>query len=129
MIRLAAGPATALALLLTAVHPAGATLADDPLPVLVAVEAPAVSGTPRAGQVLRAYPGRWEPRRQETRYRWLRDGEPVRGARERRHRLTALDVGARLSVRVRVRAPGHGWTTTVSTATPGSTTPPRCDAG
>ena len=116
MIRLTAGLATVLALLLTG-HPAAAAIADDGLPALVAVEAPEVSGTPRAGQVLRAFPGRWQPRREETRYRWLRDGEPVRGARERRHRLTALDVGARMSVQVRVRAPGHAWTTAESART------------
>ncbi|CAB4913758.1 unannotated protein [freshwater metagenome] len=118
MIRLTAGLATAFALLLAGIAPAGGALADDPLPALVAVEAPEVSGTPRAGQVLRAFPGRWQPQREETRYRWLRDGEPIRGARERRHRLTALDVGARMSVQVRVRAPGHAWTTAVSSATP-----------
>lgn len=117
VIRLTAALATVLALLLTG-HPAGAAIADDPLPALVVVEAPEVSGVPRAGQVLRAFPGRWQPRREETRYRWLRDGEPVRGARERRHRLTALDVGARMSVQVRVRAPGHAWTTAASARTP-----------
>lgn len=79
------------------------------LPPLVQTERPEIEGTPREGQVLRAFPGRWEPTREETRYRWLRDGEPIRGARERRYRLTALDVGTRVSVLVRVRAAGYSW--------------------
>lgn len=87
------------------------------LPALVNTEPPAVEGRARQGRVLRATPGRWTPRRAETSYRWLRDGEPVRGARERRYRPGALDVGARLSVEVRVRAEGHAWTTAVSAPT------------
>ncbi|QBX54374.1 DUF3152 domain-containing protein [Nocardioides seonyuensis] len=79
-------------------------------PPLVMTQAPAVEGAARQGKVLRAHPGRWTPTREETRYRWLRDGEPVRGARERRYRLGPLDVGARLRVEVRVRAEGHVWT-------------------
>ena len=76
-----------------------------------------MEGTARQGRTLRAFPGRWTPQREETRYRWLRDGEPIRGANERRYRLTALDVGARISVRVRVRAAGHAWTTADSART------------
>ena len=100
-----------LAVLLTLL--AAPTAAESPradLLPLVQTERPDVTGTPRLGVVLRAFPGRWTPTREETRYRWLRDGEPIRGARERRYRLTALDVGTRVSVLVRVRAPGHAWT-------------------
>ena len=111
----------ALALLAGAGVPGAASSAavagSDSEPGLIATEAPAVEGTPRQGRVLRAFPGRWTPEREETRYWWLRDGEPIRGARERRYRLTALDVGARVSVRVRVRATGHAWTTADSART------------
>jgi hypothetical protein len=113
----------ALALLLSlpaavvaaAAHPASAEPAL--VRVLVNTEAPSVDGRARQGRVLRAHPGRWTPQRTETRYRWLRDGEPVRGARERRYRLGALDVGARISVEIRVRAEGHAWSTAVSAPT------------
>jgi hypothetical protein len=113
----------ALALLLSlpaavvaaAAHPASAEPAL--VRVLVNTEAPSVDGRARQGRVLRAHPGRWTPQRTETRYRWLRDGVPVRGARERRYRLGALDVGARISVQVRVRAEDHAWSTAVSAPT------------
>jgi Protein of unknown function (DUF3152) len=87
------------------------------LPPLTNTEAPSISGTPREGQVLRAHPGRWTPQRTETRYRWLRDGEPIDRARERSYRLTALDVLTEISVEVRVRTDGYAWTTAVSSPT------------
>lgn len=106
------------ALLLTLLPAAPVVAAPEPGdPHLTNTEIPAVDGRARQGEVLRADPGSWTPRRDETTYRWLRDGEPVRGARERHYRLAALDVGARMSVEVRVRAPGHSWTTAVSART------------
>jgi hypothetical protein len=39
--------------------------------------------------------------------RWLRDGEPIRGATSRTYRLTHLDVGRRISVRVLAEKPGY----------------------
>ncbi len=87
-------------------------------PSLVNTTAPAVVGTPREGQVLRAEPGRWTPRRSETRYRWLRDGAGIPGASQRRYRLTALDVRTRISVEVSARADDHGWTRAASAPTP-----------
>lgn len=84
---------------------------------LVNTDPPAVEGSARQGHVLRAYPGRWAPRREETRFRWLRDGDPIPGARERRYRPTALDVGHRLRVLVKVRAEGFDWGVAKSSAT------------
>ena len=107
----------ALLLTLLPVAPVAAVPAPATLPGLTNTELPSVEGRARQGDVLRADPGTWTPRRDETTYRWLRDGEPVRGARERRYRLGALDVGARLSVEVRARAEGHAWTTAVSART------------
>ncbi|QIK74068.1 DUF3152 domain-containing protein [Nocardioides piscis] len=104
-----------LALLLVLV-PAPARASSD-LPPLTNTVAPAVDGTPREGRFLRAHPGRWTPQRTETRYRWLRDGEPIPHAADRRHRLTALDVGARITVEVRARSAGHRWTSAVSRPT------------
>ena len=103
-------------LLVLVAAPAHATAAAD-LPPLTNTQAPSVRGTAREGQVLRAHPGRWTPRRTETRYRWLRDGEPIARAKDRAYRLTALDVATRISVEVHVRAEGHSWTTVVSEPT------------
>lgn len=104
-----------LALLLVLVgSPAGATAE---LPPLTNTEAPAISGTPKEGEVLRGHPGRWTPQRSETRYRWLRDGDPIAHARDRSYRLTALDVMATITLEVRVRADGHAWTVAVSEPT------------
>lgn len=104
-----------LALLVTLVAvPAGAAVE---LPPLTNTAAPAISGTAKEGQLLRANPGRWTPRRTETRYRWLRDGEPIARATDRTYRLTALDVTTRVSVEVRARADGYAWTSAVSEPT------------
>jgi hypothetical protein len=104
-----------LALLLVLVGPPATAVVD--LPPLTNTEAPSISGTAKEGDVLRAHPGRWTPQRTETRYRWLRDGEPIDRARERSYRLTALDVGTRVSVEVRVRAEGYQATSAVSSRT------------
>ena len=104
-----------LALLLVLVG--APALAGSELSPLTNTTLPAISGTPRQGQVLRADPGRWSPQRTETRYRWLRDGEPIRRAHERTYRLTALDVATRLTVEGRVRADGFAWTAAVSEPT------------
>jgi hypothetical protein len=108
--------ALVLALLLVLVAaPARATVE---LPPLTNTEAPSIRGTPREGQVLRAHPGRWMPQRAETRYRWLRDGEPIARTNDRTYRLTALDVATRITVEVHVRAEAYAWTTAVSEPTP-----------
>jgi len=104
----------AVVVLLFASPPA---LADADLPSLTNTVAPAISGTATDGQVVRATPGRWTPQRTETRYRWLRDGEPILGARDRTYRLSAPDVGSRVSVEVRVRAEGYAWTVALSEPT------------
>ena len=105
-------------LLLLPTHVTGATGATGATaPPLVNTERPSVAGQPREGATLRAHPGRWSPQRTETRYRWLRDGAPIPRARSRGYRLTALDVGTRVRVEVRVRASGHAWTTAGSRPT------------
>jgi hypothetical protein len=107
--------ALVLALLLVLVG--APALAGTELPPLTNRSAPSISGTPKEGEVLRAHPGRWTPQRTETRYRWLRDGEPIARANDRSYRLTALDVATRISVEVRVRAEGYAWTIAVSEPT------------
>lgn len=104
----------AVVVLLLVASPAAA---DVELPPLANTEAPSIAGTAKEGQLLRAYPGRWSPQRSETRYRWLRDGEPIPRTNDRSYRLTALDVGTRIGVEVSARADGHAWTTVASTST------------
>jgi hypothetical protein len=107
--------ALVLALLLVLV--AAPATAEAELPALAATVAPSIAGAATEGQVLRAHPGRWTPQRAETRYRWLRDGEPIARATDRAYRLTALDVATRITVEVRVRADGYAWTSAVSEPT------------
>jgi hypothetical protein len=109
--------ALVIALLLVLVGAPAPATAHAELPPLTSTEAPSISGTPREGRLLRAHPGRWTPQRAETRYRWLRDGEPIAHATERSYRLTALDVANRIAVEVRVRAGGYAWTSAVSEPT------------
>ena len=67
---------------------------------VVNVTPPQVTGTPMFDRVLRAGPGVWDPADVSVVYRWLRDGTPIAGARERSYRLRLGDVGHRMSVRV-----------------------------
>lgn len=67
----------------------------------VNVEPPRVSGSPRAGRVLRADTGTWADGEGVTyAHQWLRNGEPVPGATGETYRVTGADRGARLSVEV-----------------------------
>lgn len=83
-----------------------ATTAD---PVLVNEERPQVTGVLRFGRTLRADHGRWSRRPDDFRFRWLRDGEPIRGASGPAYRIRPEDVGTRL--RVRVTAVREGYRT------------------
>lgn len=81
---------------------------------------PKVRGTQRFTHVLTATPGRWRVRSDqptEFRYRWLRDGDPVAGARESTYRIQPGDVGHHLRVEVSAKAPGHERTTARSVRT------------
>ena len=74
---------------------------------LVVEQRPSVSGTKRFTHLLTADPGEWSPNRRAFTYRWLRDGERIRGADERRYRLAPEDVGHRLRVRVSTSKDGY----------------------
>lgn len=65
------------------------------------IRAPRVLGEPEVGGTLRATRGRWQGDPTTFSYVWLRDGEPIPGARSRRLRLGVDRLGARISVRVR----------------------------
>ena len=89
-----------------------ATAVSEPTPRVrraefEALTRPSVSGTRRYTRVLTADPGEWSPARHRTSVRWLRDGEAIRGAKHRRYRLQAADVGHRIAARVTVRREGY----------------------
>ncbi|WP_139977795.1 DUF3152 domain-containing protein [Nocardioides litoris] len=69
--------------------------------------APRVVGDARFGRTVRATAGRWTTTPDWVRYRWLRAGRPVPGARGPRYTLRPDDVGRRLRVEVTARAEGH----------------------
>ena len=74
---------------------------------LVLRERPGVTGTRRYTHRLTADRGDWQQPRVATSYRWLRDGDPIPGARHRRYRLGHLDVGHHVQVRVTARKEGY----------------------
>lgn len=76
------------------------TSASSPRPVLVSGEPPAIAGEARYGSELRIAESSWQPSGVTVTYRWLRDGVPIPEAGTRRYRITADDIGHRLSVRV-----------------------------
>jgi subtilisin family serine protease len=72
-----------------------------------ATEAPTISGDPRVGKKLTADPGTWDPAEVDLAYQWLRDGQPIEGATDRKYKVTKADVGTTLSVRVTATAEGN----------------------
>jgi endo-1,4-beta-xylanase len=75
---------------------------------LVNLMRPLVTGRPVKGKVLTADPGTWSQEATFT-YRWLRDGEPVRGGSASSgggatYKVKPFDVGHELSVEVTARA-------------------------
>jgi hypothetical protein len=84
---------------------------------LTLLERPRVTGTRRWTHRLTADRGDWEQSRLTVRFRWLRDGEPIDGARHRRYRLQHSDVGHR--VKVQVTAGKQGYRDARVTSRPG----------
>ncbi len=70
---------------------------------------PRVLGEVRYGEVLRATTGRWSRQPEKVRYQWLRFGTPIPGATRPRYEVSWRDVGTRLRVEVRAKAPERGW--------------------
>lgn len=67
----------------------------------ITVSAPVtVTGTRRVGNQLNAVPGTYQPDAVTASYQWLRNGEPIRGATQKRYVQTARDVGKTLTVKV-----------------------------
>jgi hypothetical protein len=68
-------------------------------PMPVNSVAPAISGTPRAGQALTCSTGTWS-NAPTFAFEWLRDGQPIAGATAATYALTASDAGRSISCRV-----------------------------
>lgn len=78
------------------------SLATAPVsePAVEVVEPAAVAGVARAGETLVVEPGSFLPAQSEVRYRWLRDGAPVKRGRAEAYQLRPRDVGGWMSVQV-----------------------------
>lgn len=74
---------------------------------LVPRRKPIITGTNRYTHTLRADQGRWRVKPRRVAFQWLRNGKPIKGATGRRYRLSHLDVGKKVRVRVRAGKPGH----------------------
>lgn len=90
-------------------------------PVLVRVPGvnltrPAISGTARVGNVLRATRGTWNAPGYTFTYRWLRNGRPISGATRTSYRLVAADRRQLISVRVTARRSGFATLNAFSVA-------------
>jgi Protein of unknown function (DUF3152) len=78
---------------------------------------PRVKGVARVGRTLRVRPATWSGEPDRVRYRWLRDGEPIKGATGKRRILTAADHGHRVAVLVTARKVGQPRVRAVSDET------------
>ena len=85
---------------------------------------PSLKGDPRRGQVLRVRTGSASPGGSVAWVRWLRDGQPVKGAEGRRYSLGRRDLGATMQAKVRYRRDGYvGLTALTARTRPVRTTP------
>lgn len=75
-------------------------------PAVEVVEPAAVVGAARAGETLVVEPGSYLPSQAEVRYRWMRDGAPVKRGRAEAYEIRPRDVGGWMSVQVSVARPG-----------------------
>ncbi|KAA1423313.1 filamentous hemagglutinin N-terminal domain-containing protein [Mumia zhuanghuii] len=77
---------------------------------------PKIAGKPAAGRRLTAKSGRWGPGGVTLRYRWYRDGDPIKRATKRHYRAKKADAGHRITVRVTGSRTGYASATRVSRA-------------
>lgn len=99
-----------LAIVLVCAVPAAGATTDPPEPRGHV----SVRGTPRVGRIVRCNPGAWL-HAGLFRYRWMRNGAPIKRAHLIRYRLERDDLHTRLSCRV-TAANAAGSTTSVSVA-------------
>ncbi|WP_248582654.1 DUF3152 domain-containing protein [Nocardioides sp. InS609-2] len=96
-----------LTVVLLAPVPAVAAPVQEQAVPLVNTEPPVARGVARFTHTLRAHPGRWTPQRTTTTYQWLRDGQPIKAATDRRYDLAPDDVGTQVQVVVSAAADGY----------------------
>ena len=100
--------------------PVAAPAQEEPTGV-ANLAAPQVTGEATYAEVLSATDGEWstaEPEEQLTfTYRWLRDGEPMRGEREATYALDLGDLRSRLQVEVTATDPDGDTASAVSEPT------------
>ncbi len=84
---------------------------------LTSETAPTISGVLRWTHRLTATSGTWSKRPTTLRYRWLRSGTPIRGARRSSYVLGVDDVGERIRVEVTARREGYHPATAPSAPT------------
>lgn len=107
----------------TAVGPRTVTVDNVPPPAPREGSRPAITGSPRAGEALRAAPGEWDGQDVTFAYQWLRcdaDGgscAEIGTATGQQHLVSQRDVGHRLRVRV-TGSNAEGSTSATSEATP-----------
>ena len=80
------------------------------------VPVPVVSGTAEVGKTLTATPGTWQPAAERYTYQWLRDGKTINTATAATYKVTAADVGKRLSVTVTGTKTGYTSVSKTSTS-------------
>ena len=68
--------------------------------VLGSTPVPTIAGHTKVGSILTAVPGGWQPAPVSLGYQWYRSGTVVPGATARTYKLTALDVGRTIRVKV-----------------------------
>lgn len=91
------------------------------------VTRPAITGTQRYLQTLTATAGTWSPAPAKVALQWFRDGVAIRGATARTYKLTHLDVGRRIDVKVLAQRVGfhYGWEGSFRTGAIGHRVPTR----
>ncbi|NKX55290.1 S8 family serine peptidase [Arthrobacter sp. E918] len=77
---------------------------------------PKITGTARVGRTLTAWKGTWSPGSSFT-YRWLRDGQAIKGGTKATYKATAADAGRKLTVKVTGSLDGYTTLAKTSAAT------------
>ncbi len=85
--------------------------------ILTATPKPKVTGTAKVLKKLTAKAGAWAPAGITLTYQWRRDGKSIAGATKSSYVLTAEDLGAKISVKVKGKKRGFTTVSKVSSST------------
>jgi hypothetical protein len=85
--------------------------------ILSVTSLPRVAGKLKVGKVLHAVPPSCSPAATGVRYRWMRNGIPIKGsaAKQAQYKLGRADRGKHISVRITLTRPGYDDNVTVAT--------------